>query len=276
MILLNKILYELGKNSVESMDNNKEIMKQNMNIYQQVKTLENPQIVIYFILFSVIYVIVKYASISNEFFLSFFIIIIIIYYFIQKDYTLNNNFISNKTQQLKFLESFFYLDENTPYENFDETTYFNIYPNMLENYLHLDPLIVEFFYMNRDYSQNNLSAYRSTLIRTNLLLRVEKDLKIGMKSPGQVLELAKDCYISAMNHFHSCIYSLISAQLENEKFIKQMKLLEKLLYKHMSNIFTICEDYFERNEITVDSKPYSSIYLFNQYDPKTNYHFDFF
>jgi hypothetical protein len=132
MILLNKILYELGKNSVESMDNNKEIMKQNMNIYQQVKTLENPQIVIYFILFSMIYVIVKYASISNEFFLSFFIIIIIIYYFIQKDYTLNNNFISNKTQQLKFLESFFYLDENTPYENFDETTYFNIYPNMLE------------------------------------------------------------------------------------------------------------------------------------------------
>jgi hypothetical protein len=211
-----------------------------------------------------------------EFLLALVVLVIIVYYYIQRDYTLNNRFISKKSEQLKYLESFFYLDENTNFENFDESSFFNIYPNMYENYLHFDPLLIEFFYENREYSQNNLSAYRATLLHANLLLHIEKDLLIGLKQPGEVLDLARDCYVNAMNNFHSSIFSLTSAGSVNDRFTEQMRLLEKLLYKHIKTIFYICDDYLEKHEITSSSKPFSSIYLFNELDQRINPYFDFY
>lgn len=276
MLILNKMLYELGRNAQKNQETSEEMIQQSFNIYEQLETLERPQIMTYIILFFVIFFVFFYVKVSMEFLLAFSIMVVIIYYYIQKDFTINSRFIKKKNDQLKFIESIFYLDENTNYENFDESSYFNIYPDIFENYLHLDPLIVQFFYQNREFSQNNISAYRSTLLHTNLLLRVEKDLKIGIKDPGQVLELSCEVYQKTLNHFHSCIFSLVSARAENSRFTDQLHLLEKLLYKHLKNIFEICEDYFNRHDITIHSKPDSSVYLFNKYDPKRNEYFEYF
>jgi hypothetical protein len=276
MIILNKLLYEVGKNAQTSQDRIEDEVKQFYNIYEQFETLDRSQIMIYFFVFFGILFLFSYIKISSDFLLAFIILVVIIYYFIQKDFTLNTRFIEKKNDQLKYLQTFFYLDENKNFENFDETSYFNIYPEMHENYLHIDPLLVEFFYQNREYSQNNLSAYRTTLLHVNLLLHIEKDLLIGVREPGESLEIARDCYIKAMNHFHSCIFSLTSANAENDRFTEQIQLLEKLLFKHLKNIFDVCEDHFNKTEISISSKPTSSVYLFTELDEKINPYFDFY
>ena len=60
MLILNKMLYELGRNAQKNQETSEEMIQQSFNIYEQLETLERPQIMTYIILFFVLWIVIYF------------------------------------------------------------------------------------------------------------------------------------------------------------------------------------------------------------------------
>ena len=165
-LLIRKIIHNVGKSSEIIIENFDKLVKSNENIYSIISTIPNNKKIIYiFISFGIVLFITKY-DVRLNLILGLLLSVIVIYYLISKDSTLIENFIESKELQLKFLNDLLFYEKDK-YVNSVINDDFNINPPFEQSYLYLNPLIVEFYYNVREYSQYNLSNYIRSLHKIN-------------------------------------------------------------------------------------------------------------
>ena len=105
----------------------------------------------------------------------------------------------------------------------------------------LDPDLINLFYNIRDMRSYNSLAYDKALKNVDSLLRVLKDVQIGVQHCEQNYELAHDKYKNAMNHMHSVIYNIPLSDVTLNKYNAALKQLQLILKRHLDTIYKICK-----------------------------------
>lgn len=135
----------------------------------------------------------------------------------------------------------------------------NEQPFDMRSYLYLDEELVNFYYNIKYYIEDNLTAYRKSLVNVNNLLKLEFDIsKNYMREPEQFYKLALMECKSALNNLHSLIYKLVSHQVNNDLFNDNLATLEKLLKKHLDKLKGVIKCDYNLYDLNIWSLPYPS------------------
>ena len=257
-LLFRKIIYNVGKSSEIFINNFKKLIEKDGNIYVKTYNLPRIKILSYFVIFIFVFFILTKYNVTLSHILALFISLTIVFYMINKDETENTNFIENKKEQLEFLNNLLFYEKDKYTTNVIEKD-FNIEPSLKKSYLYLNPLIIQFFYNVKEYSQYNLSNFRNSLTYVNNVLKLNYQMNAGVENPFDNYENVKIESNKALNAFQAIIFSLPSTTVTYDKFNASLKILHSLLEKYLQNMTTICEIYNSKNEYNIDSIPDSII-----------------
>lgn len=225
----------------------------NDNIYDIINKVPKANIIIYIFIIFVIFNFVGRLEIRLNEILVYMICIVLIYILLKKDYTQFIDYTIIKKNQLKFLHKLMF---NSPWD-YERETNVIIKPINSNNksYLYLNPLIVEFFYNIREYSQYNISSYVNSLIHCNNVIAYDYQCKLGLSNEYENYTVAVDEVKKALNELNSVIYNLPSAIVTYNKFGDSVKMLHGLLNQHIKNMATIFKDKNKTNEINLHERP---------------------
>jgi len=186
------------------------------------------------------------------------IVIIVIGWVFSSDTFHQENILSFENEKLDFLNSLLYTDS---YATINDD--FNIKPPDYGSHLDKDNQIVDFYYHLRDYFNYNQTAFRKSLLNTNILLGIENfinHLDYAPKNIHEYLESAELEYKEALNNMHTVIFNIPSTRITNYTFNNSLKNLEYLLIQHLDNIKNLVKKKFDTCEISNTSKPIHDYY----------------
>lgn len=121
-------------------------------------------------------------------------------------------------------------------------------------YLYTAPMLANFLYDIKEYALDNYDAFCQMVISVNNLLMIEYESYIGLRYIGDNVDEAKLQMNNALNHFHSIIYSLPSTSISNEKFTRNMRLFQRILYSHYINIKNNARKAYLQRPLTKETK----------------------
>ncbi len=225
----------------------------NSNVYQILNQIPQNNIIYYIYLSAFIFFVISFYEIKLNHILVFLILIVVIGYLIQKDFGQFNDYISLKKDQLNFLNKLCFDGSN--YSNFGPKDTMNIQPPITKSYLYLNPLIVEFYYNIREFSQYNLSSYVSSIIHTNNVIALHQQMKEGLENPFQNLDVAKQEIAGSLNSLESLIYKLPVSDVSDTKYKKSVDVLQSILMRYIIEMEDICERKNNQIGYTMYSKP---------------------
>jgi hypothetical protein len=141
-----------------------------------------------------------------------------------------------------------------------------------KSYLYLNPVLVEFFYNIREYSQYNISSFVNCLLHCNNVIGFDYQAKIGLSYSYDnyqtaILEIKK-----ALNELNSVIYSLPSSLAGYNKFKDSVNILHGILNQHLIDMSIIFKNNNKLSEMNINSMPdnfYDSNFVINPNDMKT-------
>jgi hypothetical protein len=225
----------------------------NSNVYQILNQIPQHNLVTYIFIASVVFFILQFYQIELKHLLSFFLVILILGYLIQKDFGDFNQYVSVKKNQLKFLNKLCF--DGKLWRNFGPNNDMNIMPKVQESYLYRNPLIVEFFYNIREYSQYNLSAYVDSILHVNNIIYLHQQIIQGLQDPFSNLDVAKEEMSKSLNHLQSMIYKIPDSNVTNQKYKKSLDILQSILTRYIIEIEIQCERKNKKVGYHVLSKP---------------------
>ena len=114
-------------------------------------------------------------------------------------------------------------------------------------FLYQDPELIEFLSSIREYRVYNPYHYLELVTKVDDLLRLERDMKIGIAQSGQQYELAEQLQEMILNLFHSFLYRLPHSPSTMDKFHTKMDELKHILQTHMTTIYRTVQ-YKQREE----------------------------
>jgi hypothetical protein len=141
-----------------------------------------------------------------------------------------------------------------------------------KSYLYLNPLIVEFFYNIRNYSQYNISSYVNSLLHTNNVIGIDYQSRIGLYNKYDNYEVAITESKKALNELNSIIYNLPSSLISYNKFKDSIKILHGLLNQHLRKISILFKNTNKLEDINIEKMPdnfYDSNFFISSDDTKT-------
>jgi hypothetical protein len=186
------------------------------------------------------------------------IAIVIIFYFINKD---NNNFITffkSHQDKIDFLNSILFSDISTEQtgalQNVEK--YLNFNPMKLKSYLYLDPVVVQFFYLNNTFVDFHYTAYKSCLIAMNYLIYMHELMKKpGMNYAYLEMDVAYQLRTEALNNLHSIIYKLPPDEKINNQYEQSMRDLLSITDRLLIDMVGYLKNIDEKKNINIFWKP---------------------
>lgn len=240
----------------------------NTNIYDILYKIPKYNIIIYILLIFIIYSIINKLNIRlNEIF-TFLLCIILIYLLIKKDYTQFIQYTQIKKNQLNFLHKLIY-NKDWEYANQNNI----LKPNNNKSYLYLNPVIVDFYYNIREYSQYNISSYVNSIIHSNNVIGYEYQTKIGIDKEYLNYSMAIEEVKKALNELNSIIYNLPFTQITYVKFNNSIKILHKLLNRHISDMSILIKNKNKLTDMNISKMPnnfYDEYFTINSNDTKSD------
>jgi len=168
-------------------------------------------------------------------------------------------------EKLSFLNSILFEDNEEPFNQI--------------SFLEYEPKLTDFFFDIKYYIDDNLTAYRKSLLATNNILRYGYNLENNlMQQPEQLYTLILQEYKEALNNFQSLIYKLTSHQVNNDLFQRNMEKLKNLLDKQLEKAKIKIKDGYNKYDLNIWSLPNpNNLELANDIKDK-NYspHYSFF
>jgi len=204
-----------------------------MNIYP----LHRIILYLYFVIILLIFLGISKYNVTLNLIVSILVSYGVIYYIISKDRYTQTHYNKKTDLKLTFLEDIIQTNST-------------IY---ISNYLHLNALIIQFYFDMRDYIEYNLSNYRDSLISVNSMLMLEEQSG-KLENPGNAYRSIKDLYKEAMNHFQSIVHSIPYDKNVFDKFNKSLLILQSLLLSIVDNVKKKCQ-LINKLEITTDYIP---------------------
>ena len=243
----------------------------NTNIYEILSKIPKYNIIVYIFIIFLIYNFINKLEIRLNEILVWIICILLIYLLIKKDYTQFIQYTIVKKNQLDFLHKLMFDDYTWDYEKKNNLL---LKPINTDNksYLYLNPLIVEFFYNIREYSQYNISSYVNSLLHTNNVIGFEYEARIGLNNKYDNYEVAVVETKKALNELNSIIYNLPSTLVTYNKFKDSIKILHGLLNQHLIDMSILFKNTNKLNDINVGKMPdnfYDNNFVISPDDTKT-------
>ncbi len=225
----------------------------NSNLYQILNQIPNYNLVQYLFIASFFFFVFNFYEVKLNHLLTFFIVILVIGYLIQKDFGDFNKYTSTKKNQLKFLNKLCF--DGQSWRNFGPNNDMNIKPTVKESFLYRNPLIVEFFYNIREFTQYNISAYVDTVLHVNNIMRLHQQIELGLEDPFSNLDVAKEEVKNALNSLESTIYKLPISVATDSKYTKSVKTLQSLLTNYVIEMEQMCQRVNKKRGFNVITKP---------------------
>lgn len=225
----------------------------NSNLYQIIDQIPKSNLVHYIYIIAILFFLFSFYEIKLNHILVLLLSILIIGYLIQKDFGDFNHYTSLKKDQLKFLNQLCFDGQN--WRNFGPKNDMNIKPMVKESYLYLNPLIVEFFFNIREFTQYNMSAYVDCVLHVNHVIKLHQDIKQGLENPFANVDLAKEEIASALNSLESIIYKLPVSVVSNDKYSHSVKILQSILTKYTIEMEQMCQRINKKRGYNAISKP---------------------
>ena len=244
----------------------------NTNIYDIIDKIPKYNIIIYIFIIFLIFNFVSRLNIRLNEILTWIICILLIYFLIKKDYTQFILYTQDKKKQLNFLHKLVFNNKDIDYAKINNIIVKPI-GNDQKSYLYLNPLIVQFFFNIREYSQYNISSYINSIIYANNVIGLDYQSKIGINRMYLNYESAIEETKKSLNELNSVIYSIPSTVQSYNKFDKSVKVLHGLLNKHIYDMSILFKNENKTKEITISTMPnnfYDDYFAISSDDTKTN------
>ncbi len=225
----------------------------NSNLYQILEQIPKGNLVHYIYIVAILFFIFSFYEIKLNHILVLLLSILIIGYLIQKDFGDFNHYTSQKKDQLKFLNQLCF--DGQHWRNFGPKNDMNIKPMVKQSYLYLNPLVIEFFFNIREFTQYNLSAYVDCVLHVNHVMKLHQDIKQGLENPFANLDLAKEEIASALNSLESTIYKLPISVVSNDKYSHSVKILQSILTKYTIEMEQMCQRINKKRGYDAITKP---------------------
>ncbi len=211
----------------------------NSNLYQILDQIPNYNIVYYFFIIAGIFFVLNFYDIKIKHVFILLICILVIGFLIQKDFGDFNKYISYKKDQLKFINKLCF--DGTNYKNFGPNDDMNIFPSVQKSYIYRNPLIVEFYYNIREFTQYNLSSYVNSVLHTNNVMRLHNQVVLGLDNPYQNLDIMKSEMSKSLNSLESIIYKIPEAPIALNKLKNSVDALQSLLLNYIVEVEQLCQ-----------------------------------
>lgn len=244
----------------------------NTNIYDIIDKIPKYNIIIYIFIIFLIFNFVSRLNIRLNEILTWMICILLIYFLIKKDYTQFILYTQDKKKQLNFLHKLVFNNKDIDYAKINNIIVKPIGNNQ-KSYLYLNPLIVQFFFNIREYSQYNISSYINSIICSNNVIGLDYQSKIGINKTYLNYESAIEETKKALNELNSVIYSIPSTIESYNKFDKSVKVLHGLLNKHIYDMSLLFKNENKTKDITISTMPnnfYDDYFTISADDTKTS------
>ena len=251
--IFSRILDETSKSSHHLNHYFENFEQYNSNIYQILEQIPKSNLVHYIYIIAILFFVFSFYEVKLNHILVLLLSILIIGYLIQKDFGDFNQYTSLKKDQLKFLNQLCF--DGQHWRNFGPKNDMNIRPMVKQSYLYLNPLIVEFFYNIREFSQYNLSAYVDSVLHVNQVMKLHQDMKQGLEDPFSNLDVAKEEIAQALNSLESIIYKLPISVTTNDKYSQSVKILQSILTKYTIEMEQTCQRINKKRGYNAITKP---------------------
>lgn len=251
--IFSRILDETSKSSHHLNHYFENFEQYNSNIYQILEQIPKSNLVHYIYIIAILFFVFSFYEVKLNHILVLLLSILIIGYLIQKDFGDFNQYTSLKKDQLKFLNQLCF--DGQHWRNFGPKNDMNIRPMVKQSYLYLNPLIVEFFYNIREFSQYNLSAYVDSVLHVNQVMKLHQDMKQGLENPFSNLDVAKEEIAQALNSLESIIYKLPISVTTNDKYTHSVKILQSILTKYTIEMEQTCQRINKKRGYNAITKP---------------------
>ena len=226
----------------------------NNNIYDILSKIPKYNIIVYIFIVFLIYNFINKLEIRLNEILVWIICILLIYLLIKKDYTQFINYTIVKKNQLEFLHKLMFDTYTWDYEK-ENNLLLKPTSSSNKSYLYLNPLIVEFFYNIRNYSQYNISSYVNSLLHTNNVIGFEYEARIGLTNKYNNYQVAVIETKKALNELNSLIYNLPSSLISYNKFKDSIKILHGLLNQHLIDMSILFKNINKSSDLNVEKMP---------------------
>jgi hypothetical protein len=270
-IIFKNVLDNINKTSVNFNNYFDNLDYYNNNIYDIIKKLPKYNIIIYIFIVFILFNFFGRLNIRLNEVLVTFISFVLIYFLIKKDYTEFIEYTKVKKNELNFLHKLMFDDNTWDYERKTNVLVKPLNSNN-KSYLYLNPLLVQFFYNIREYSQYNTVSYVNSLLHCNNVIGLEEQSKIGLNNSYENYTVAVDEAKKALNELNSVIYSLPLTLVTYNKFDESIKYLHGLLNQHIRNIGIVFKNYNKHNDFSKEMMPdnfYDSYFSISPDDTKT-------
>ena len=146
----------------------------------------------------------------------------LIYYILSRDKFIQTQYNNETDLKLKYLESIMFDDNTTEI-----------------NYLFRNPLIIQFYYNVRNYTEYNLSNYKDSLLHINNIIKLEDEIDI-LNNPFDTYVNIKHLSKKALNSYQAIIHSVPYNKELFDKFNKSLIILSELLEKIIIRVRKRC------------------------------------
>jgi len=243
----------------------------NTNIYDIYTKIPKSNIIIYIFIVFIVFNFISRLEIRLNEIMTFLVSVILIYILFKKDYSEFIKYTNVKKSQLDFLHKLIFNDTDVEYAKLSDI-FFKPVGNDQKSFLYLNPLIVQFFYNLRNYSQINVSSYISSIIHSNNVIGLYYQSTIGLDRNYLNYELAIEETKKALNDLNSLIYNIPSTKKSYNKLEESIKILHSLLNKHITDMAVIFKNENKMGEMSIDKRPdsfYDMYFKINEDDTKT-------
>ena len=271
-IIFRNVISNINKSSTNFNNYFDNIDYYNNNIYDIIKKLPKYNIIIYIFIVFILFNFFARLNIRLNEVLVTFISFGLIYFLIKKDYTEFIEYTKVKKNELNFLHKLMFDDNTWDYERKTNVIVKPLNSNN-KSFLYLNPLLVQFYYNIREYSQYNISSYIDSLLHSNNVIGLEYQAKLGLNSAYENYTVAIEETKKALNDLNSVIYSLPSTLVSYNKFDDSIKYLHGLLNQHIRNMALVFKNINKHNDINKETMPdsfYDDYFLISADDTKTD------
>lgn len=264
-IIFKKLLYQLYNTLTNTDDNIKIEQINNKNIYEKLITIPSNNLIIYIFIILIVYWLINNLDVQLKHIFTLLFLVIFIYILIQKDYVEINQFLKDKDIKLQYINKIMY--DNNNFYLCKATDNFNIEPEQQISYLYLNPVIVDFYYDIRNYSQYNIKSYVTSLFHTNNVIKINYNCNIGVINPYLELSNAMLELKQSLNSLSEMIHEIPTFNFEMCKLENVLNTLQQLLMSHIIDIQNICKKSNETNDLNNTSLPNDMIESINHIQP---------
>ena len=253
-IIFKKLLNELNDSSNNINNYFRFFNIYNDSFYSKLNSLSNNSIFIYVIIGFFIFVFFNFFKLETKHLIALIISVMVIIYLFQKDYLDFTNYIKDNSNKIKFLNKLLFNDTNWNYAD-TQGDFLTLNKQYQKSYLYLNPLIVDFFYNIREFTQYNISNYTECLRNVNNIIGINQQVSRNLYNPFLDYTTAILFRDNALNALSAIILNIPSTIILDDKLYNSVTELQELLNAHILDIGAICKYKNEKDGIDNSSMP---------------------